>query len=146
MKDIKFLIAALVISSCAQAQWEPDFNNAIKRAKEENRLILLNFSGSDWCGPCILFRREYLASEAFVDYAKNNLVLVNADFPRKTKNRLPKDLVERNERLAEVYNKHGDFPYTLLLDADGKVLTAWVGNPKIPVSEWIAEIKAQAKK
>ncbi len=133
---------ALLLIAILPIQWEPDFDTAKKMAKEKNELILLSFSGSDWCGPCILFRRDYLESQAFSDYAKDNIVLVNADFPRKSKNQLPAETVKRNNALAEVYNKQGDFPLTLILDANGKVLKAWSGKPRETPEEWIAEVKA----
>ena len=123
-------------------QWEPSFENAKKTAKEKHELILLNFSGSDWCGPCIVLRRDYLESEVFTKMANDNLVLVNADFPRKKKNIPAADVVKRNEALAETYNKEGSFPFTLLLNADGKVLKTWRGKPELSPEEWTAQIKA----
>jgi len=123
-------------------QWEPNFDNAKKTAKEKHELILLNFSGSDWCGPCILLRKDYIESEVFTTMAKDHLVLVNADFPRKKKNIPAPEVVKRNEALAEQYNKEGSFPFTLLLNADGKVLKTWRGKPEISPEEWTAQIKA----
>ena len=123
-------------------QWEPSFENAKKTAKEKHELILLNFSGSDWCGPCIVLRKDYLESEVFTKMANDNLVLVNADFPRKKKNIPAADVVKRNEALAETYNKEGSFPFTLLLNADGKVLKTWRGKPELSPEEWTAQIKA----
>lgn len=137
MKFITLLLLVLI-----PFQWETDFENAKKTAKEKNELILLNFSGSDWCGPCILLRKDYLDSDTFQDMAKGNLVMVNADFPRKKKNQQSAELVKRNEALAEKYNKEGLFPYTLLLNADGKVLKTWKGKPEAPVEKWTKEIKA----
>ncbi len=123
-------------------QWEPNFETAKKTAKEKHQLILLNFSGSDWCGPCILFRKEYLESDTFSALANDHLVLVNADFPRKKKNLGSPELVKRNEALAEQYNKQGNFPFTLLLNADGKVLKTWIGKPESSVEKWTTEVKA----
>ena len=131
-----FLIALLPI------QWEPSFENAKKIAKERQELILLNFSGSDWCGPCIVTRKDYLESEVFTNMANENLVLVNADFPRKKKNIGSPEQVKRNEALAEKYNKQGIFPLTLLLNSDGKVLKTWNGKPEVTPEQWTAEIKA----
>jgi len=122
-------------------QWEPSFENAKKIAKEKHELILLNFSGSDWCGPCIVLRKDYLESEVFTNMANDHLVLVNADFPRKKKNIPTPEMVKRNEALAEMYNKEGSFPLTLLLDANGKVLKTWHGKPEVSVQEWTAQIK-----
>ena len=89
MKCIALLLLILI-----PFQWETDFENAKKIAKEKNELILLNFSGSDWCGPCIMLRKDYLESDAFQDMAKGNLVMVNADFPRKKKNQQSAELVK----------------------------------------------------
>jgi len=121
-------------------KWEADFEKAKQTAATEHKLILLNFSGSDWCAPCILLRRDYLESDAFTKMADENLVLVNADFPRKKKNELSKEMTARNESLADQYNKDGNFPFTLLLDPKGKVIKTWKGKPEVPVEEWVAEI------
>lgn len=136
---MKFI--ALLLTFMIPIQWETDFENAKKIAKEKHQMILLNFSGSDWCGPCIVTRKEYLESEVFLDMAKVNLVMVNADFPRKKKNQLSEQQIKRNEALAEKYNKEGSFPYTLLLNADGKVIKSWKGKPEASVENWTAEIK-----
>lgn len=135
------LISLFLLLSFIPIQWESDFDNAKKIAKEKHELILLNFSGSDWCGPCILLHREYFESKVFADMANENLVLVNADFPRKKKNIGSAETVKRNEALAEQYNKQGFFPFTLLLDAEGKVLKTWSGKPGISPEQWTAEIK-----
>ncbi|MES2485809.1 MAG: thioredoxin family protein [Bacteroidota bacterium] len=135
-------LLALLLIAAFTTQWEPDFENAKKIAKEKHELILLNFSGSDWCGPCILLRKDYLDNAAFLQMADENLVLVNADFPRKKKNQPAPDQLKKNEALAEKYNKTGNFPYTLLLDADGNVLKSWIGKPEASVEAWTKEIKA----
>ena len=133
---------AMMLVLMIPMQWEPDFENAKKTAKEKHELILLNFSGSDWCGPCIVTRRDYFENEAFSNMAKDNLVMVNADFPRKKKNMGSAEVIKRNEALAEQYNKQGMFPFTLLLDASGKVLKTWSGKPEVSPEQWTAEIKA----
>ena len=135
-------LIALLFVFLLPIQWEPSFENAKKVAKEKNELILLNFSGSDWCGPCIVLRKEYLESDIFTNYAKDHLVLVNADFPRKKKNLGDSDQVKRNENLAEIYNKNGIFPLTLLLNSDGKVLKTWQGKPDASVEKWVQEVEA----
>jgi thiol-disulfide isomerase/thioredoxin len=140
MKAILILLIFLV-----PIQWEPNFDNAKKTAKEQNKLILLNFSGSDWCVPCIMLRKEYLETEEFTNFANNNLVLVNADFPRKKKNTGTSEQVKRNELLAEKYNTNGIFPLTLVLNADGKVLKSWQGKPEVAVEKWIEELNTICK-
>lgn len=137
MKALIILFFALL-----PLQWGTDFEAAKKTAKEKHRLILLNFSGSDWCAPCIQTKKEYFGSDVFISMANDNLVLVNADFPRRKKNQLSEAQTKQNEALAEKYNKEGNFPYTLLLDADGKVLKSWKGKPEKSVSSWVAEVKS----
>src|SRR6201991_4053308 len=111
-------------------------------AQKEHRYILLNFSGSDWCGPCILLRKEIFDDAAFSAFADTALVLVNADFPRLKKNQLSKDQQQQNDQLADRYNSLGKFPLTVLLNADGKVIKEWEGNPGIKSSEFSLQIKA----
>lgn len=137
---MKLFISLLII--LLTSQWEPSFENAKKIAKENHKIILLNFSGSDWCAPCILLRKDYLENETFTKMADENLVMVNADFPRKKKNLGSAELIKRNEALAEQYNKEGNFPLTLLLDPDGKVLKKWIGKPQVTVEKWTVEIKS----
>lgn len=72
--------------------------------------------------------------------AGQNLVLLNADFPRRKKNLLPPEQAKKNDALAERYNKEGNFPLTLLLDANGKVLRSWKGRPEKSVEKWTQEI------
>jgi thioredoxin-related protein len=126
---MKLLLLSLLMIFFTDVNWSGDFEAAKKEAAEKHRLIMINFSGSDWCGPCIRLRKEILESAVFEQYALNHLVLVRADFPRQKKNQLPKDQVKRNEALADVYNPEGKFPFTLLVDEHGKVLRSWDGFP-----------------
>jgi len=119
-----------------------DFSQAKTEAVQKHRLILINFSGSDWCGPCIRLRKEILESDAFVNYASDHLVLVRADFPRQKKNQLSKEQVKLNEALADKYNADGKFPYTLLVDENGKILKDWDGFPNETPEQFIAQINS----
>ncbi len=120
--------------------WQQDFDTAKQIAKDKHELILLNFSGSDWCGPCIRMRKEIFDNEAFLKMADSSLVLVNADFPRSKKNQLSNDAKKQNNTLADKYNADGKFPLTLLLDADGKVLKSWDGFPDEDAAQFAADI------
>lgn len=124
------------------SKWQPDFSKAKEIAKEKHELILLNFSGSDWCGPCMRLRKEIFESDVFTKFADNNLVLVNADFPRNKKNQLDAETVKQNDALADKYNPEGKFPYTLLLDANGKILKTWEGLPDESADEFSDEVKS----
>jgi thioredoxin-related protein len=113
-------------------------------AQQSHKLIILTFSGSDWCVPCIRLHQKFFESEVFKKYADDNLVLVNADFPRLKKNQLSKDQIKQNEALADKYNSHGIFPLTLLLDANGKVLKQWEGLPVNSPDQFTNEINTFA--
>jgi len=139
MKTI--LLLSLSIFLLSSGSWLTDFNEAAKTATEKHQLILLNFSGSDWCGPCIRLRKEIFESTTFIRFADTGLVLINADFPRNKKDRLSADQTNQNNLLADKYNPEGKFPFTLLLNADGKVLKAWDGFPNEKPADFVAQIK-----
>jgi thioredoxin-related protein len=122
--------------------WLTDFDIATKTATEKHQLILLNFSGSDWCGPCIRLRKEIFENNIFIHFADSNLVLINADFPRNKKNRLSDDQTKQNDAIADKYNPEGKFPYTILLNANGKIVKEWDGFPNETPAGFIAEIKS----
>ncbi len=121
--------------------WDTDFENAKKKAEKEHKYILLNFSGSDWCGPCIRLRDQVFDNPSFVKYADNNLVLINADFPRLKKNQLSKDQQKKNDKLADKYDPDGIFPYTVLLNAEGKLIHVWEGLPNTTAEQFTSQIK-----
>lgn len=131
----------MIIIAVLPIQWGTDLEVAKNQAREQHKMILLNFSGSDWCAPCILTRKEFFEKELFAKMAGDELILVNADFPRKKKNRLSPGQIKANELLAERYNKEGTFPCTLLLDAEGKVVGEWRGKPDQSLEQWVAEIR-----
>jgi thioredoxin-related protein len=121
--------------------WYNDLQAARQMAQKEHKYILLNFSGSDWCGPCILLRKEIFDDPVFSKMADTTLVLVNADFPRLKKNQLATAQQKLNDDMADRYDPKGLFPLTLLLNAEGKVLTQWEGNPGIKPEEFSRQIR-----
>lgn len=142
MKIIKFCIIILSVLSMAFINWHYNLDEAKQLAKKEHRHILLNFSGSDWCGPCIRMHKEIFDSEVFKKMADNDLVLLNADFPRMKKNQLSPKQQELNNAIADKYNSKGSFPLTVLLDENGKVVKEWDGFPKEKLNEFVDEIKS----
>ncbi|MFD0940213.1 thioredoxin family protein [Pedobacter boryungensis] len=137
MKSISIALFAFLF---VPQLWSSNFPETQKKAKTTHQLILVNFSGSDWCGPCIRLREEIFESTVFEKYASTNLLLVRADFPRQKKNQLSKEQVKLNESLAEQYNKDGRFPFTLLVDENGKVLKTWDGYPDETPEQFISDI------
>jgi thioredoxin-related protein len=140
---MKYLALALVgLVSMSFTTWTPTIEKAKEEAATQHKYILLNFSGSDWCGPCIRMEKEFFGNEAFSKFATTKLVMVNADFPRQKKHELPMDIKKQNEQLAEKYNMNGAFPYTVLIDEEGKVLHSWNGLPKETPEAFTNEISA----
>jgi thioredoxin-related protein len=138
---MKLLTIILFTLLAPPVTWLGDFNNAKLEAVKTHKLIIINFSGSDWCGPCIRLRKEILESANFESYAADHLLLVRADFPRQKKNQPSREQVKQNEALAEKYNSEGKFPYTLLVDENGKVLKAWDGYPNETPEQFVTDVK-----
>src|SRR5690348_15017450 len=84
--------------AAAPPVWHLNIREAREIAQKEHRYILLNFSGSDWCGPCIMLRKEIFEDPVFAGFADSALVLVNADFPRMKKNQLSKEQQRLNDQ------------------------------------------------
>jgi len=142
-KKIKgLIIIALGLTFCSFTGWQTNFEKARQIAKEKHELILLNFSGSDWCGPCIRMKTEIFESQAFSAMADASLVMVNADFPRSKKNQLDKTVQKQNESLADKYNPEGKFPLTLLLNAEGKIIRTWDGLPNENAEQFSKLVKS----
>lgn len=102
------------------AHWAPDFDKAVAKAKKEKKDLLVDFTGSDWCGWCIRLNKEVFDHHAFLDEAEKHFVLVALDFPRgeEAKKKVPNP--DRNKELSEKYAVRG-FPTILLMTADGEV-------------------------
>ena len=135
------MLCLLWMTMWPPAQWHGNMHEAMDIAQKEHRYILLNFSGSDWCGPCILLRKEVFDAPAFMTLADSALVLVNADFPRMGKHQLSKEQQQENDHMADEYNPQGKFPMTLLLDAHGKILQQWEGNPSLSPEAFSARLR-----
>jgi thioredoxin-related protein len=134
------LVKIVLVAFFSTFIWGANLETAKEQAKKENKSILLYFSGSDWCGPCIKLKQEVLENEAFTKYSESHLVMVRADFPRMKKNQLSKEQTQYNESLAEKYNPNGKFPLTVLLSADGQVLKELDGYPKSLTVESLIKI------
>jgi len=122
-----------------------NLDEALQKAKTENKTVFVNFSGSDWCRSCILLKRTILSTEEFKIFANEKLVILDVDFPRLKKNKLSKEQTVINEALAAKYNKNGQFPTILLLDSNAKILgkTAY---RKVSPEAYIKHIKSIIKK
>jgi uncharacterized protein YyaL (SSP411 family) len=114
-----------VIRAAAQAApltWNADLTTALQQAKASREPVLVVFSGSDWCKPCMLLKQEVFDQPEFASFAKDRFVLARFDFPRNKKNRLDPAQTKLNEQAAAQLNKEGAFPAVVLLSPEGKVL------------------------
>ena len=145
MKKNILLLGLLLFSTIGFSQdWKLDFNEAKTIASEKDQPIILVFQGSDWCGPCIKLDRNIWCSDEFKNYAKDHFVMLQADFPKRSKNALPEEQQEKNNKLAEKYNPNGYFPFVVILDQDGKVL-GQTGYKNMSPKEYIAHLNSFLK-
>ena len=142
-KIITFLV--LLIASLGYTQdWNYNFEDAKALAKEQNKDIVIIFSGSDWCAPCIRLDKNIWQSDAFKKEATEKWILVKANFPRKKANQLSEEQETHNRNLAEKYNVEGSFPLVVLLDKEGKVLGK-MGFKNVAPEEYIKMMHALKK-
>jgi thioredoxin-related protein len=145
MKTITFGLLFFMSSFGFSQDWKIDFEAAKKLASDQDKNIIIVFSGSDWCAPCIKLDKNIWQSEAFKKEAEKEWLLVKADFPRKRANELSKEQTDHNRKLAEKYNMEGSFPLVVLLDKNAKVLGK-MGFKNVSPEEYIKMIHDLAKK
>ena len=125
MKQIWSSILAICLTASAvwaegkESGWLTDHKAAQQQAKEEKKLLLMDFTGSDWCSWCIKLHKEVFSQKDFVAYAKDNLILLEVDFPQNKPQ--AKALKKTNEALQKKYNVEG-YPTIIVLDGEGKQL------------------------
>lgn len=124
---LALMIGIFTVCACTQKPavadeagfWQTDYDAALKQAAAENKYVLVDFSGSDWCGWCMKLDEEVFSQPEFTAYAKENLICVLVDFP----NSKPQSDEQKkaNRVLAEKYNIEG-FPTVLILNPQGKMI------------------------
>jgi thioredoxin-related protein len=138
MKKIAISIlvcGALLQAAAAELNWLTDLPKAQAQAKTEKKLVMLDFTGSDWCGWCIKLHKEVFSQPEFADYAKKNLVLVEVDFPRSKPQSA--ELKKANAALQDKYKVEG-YPTIIVLNGEGKKvgeLGYQPGGPKAFIAE-----------
>jgi protein disulfide-isomerase len=132
------LLSLLVpLAGAAESQWATDLTKAIAQAKAENKTVLADFTGSDWCTFCIKLHKDVFETRPFADYAKKNLVLVEIDFPNK---KAQSDAVKRtNQQLQEKYKVEG-FPTVILFNGEGKEIGRETGSDGEGQKSYLARI------
>jgi protein disulfide-isomerase len=143
-----FLILLAWVSTSAVAfgaDWQTDYPRALEMAKSQNKRVLLDFTGSDWCGPCIELRKRVFSQSEFSAYAEKNLVLVEIDYPQRKKQ--SPELKQQNEKLSTQYGiDEKGFPTVVLLDPAGKVVREFTGYDGETTAGLIAWIEGKTKK
>ena len=145
MKKIIFIISFLVPITMFSQNWKSNFEEAKAEAIKQEKDILLVFSGSDWCAPCIKLDKNIWQSEEFKKYSDQNYILYKADFPKKKANQLSETLKNQNNELAEKYNQNGNYPLVVLLDKNGKVL-GMTGYKNVSPNDYLEILKSLDKK
>jgi thioredoxin-related protein len=130
--------SATTDSPAMELPWQTDLPKALAEAKSENKTVLLDFTGSDWCVWCIKFDQEALATQVFKDYAASNLVLVQLDFPNSKPQ--SSDLKQANAQLQTQYKVEG-FPTFVALNADGKEIGRQEGYSEGGAKAFIAKLE-----
>lgn len=140
-RNVFLIVTALLASAVSgfAGDWQTNYAKALETAKSKNKRVLLDFTGSDWCGPCIQLRKTVFSRPEFRAYADKNLILVEIDYPQRKKQSA--ELKQQNEKLSKQYGiDEKGFPTVVLLDPDGKVLremTGYDGETTASVISWI---------
>ena len=124
-------------SARAESTWSTDYKKAQEEAKANHKLVLLEFTGSDWCGFCFQLDRAILSQPQFKDYANKNLVLVEIDFPRRKAQSV--ETKKQNAELAERYQVDG-FPTLVVLNSEGKAVWRYDGMYMNGLAAFLAEL------
>lgn len=122
--------------------WTTDYKKAQEEAKASHKLLLLDFTGSDWCGFCIQLDKAILQQPQFKDYASKNLVLMEVDFPRRKAQSA--ETQKQNMELARRYQIEG-FPTLVVLNGEGKTVWRYDGLYQGGIATFLAELDKARK-
>lgn len=126
----------------AEGTWMTDLAKAQAKAKAEKKMVLVDFTGSDWCPPCKALHKNVLSSPEFLNYAKDNLVLVEIDFPRSKPQSA--ELKKANKELAKKYEIDG-YPTVIVFDSNGTQLSKESGYRGEKGADYVAKLKKLKK-
>jgi thioredoxin-related protein len=143
-RPLLFLVFAVMVSAIsarAEISWLTDYQQAQQQAKANHKLLLLDFTGSDWCGWCMRLRKEVFSKPEFQEYANKNLVLMEVDFPREKEQ--TRDVRLQNQNLAQRFGVEG-FPTIVVLNGEGKIIGA-LGYMQGGAAAFISELERLRK-
>lgn len=124
----------------AKEGWLSDLDKAIELAGKQNKSVLVEFTGSDWCPPCIAMSKEVFSKKEFTEAASKKFVLVELDFPKKDR-----ELAEKNQPHAEKYKIEG-FPTVVLLDSNGEEYTRFFASEYPTVDAFLKQLEDALEK
>lgn len=135
-------VAALTASAFASIPegWTDDLDKALEKAKAEKKSVLVEFTGSDWCPPCIAMRKNVFSKKEFVEAASKDFILVELDFPKGNP-----DVKKKNEPLAKKYKIEG-FPTVILLDSEGKEFSRFFASEHPETADFLKHLKTQLER
>ena len=134
---LSMILLAAILFGCSKSSandnlnWEENLETALQKAKTENKAVLVNFTGSDWCQWCIKLSNEVFSQPEFEEYADENLILVRLDFPRSIEQSAETKMY--NNQLAQRYGVQG-FPTILLFNSQGQMVLQTGYQPGGPAS------------
>lgn len=139
---VAFGVAALATTAFSKVPkgWETDVDAAIAIAKKEGKSVMLEFTGSDWCPPCIMMGKKVFSKEEFVTAASKDFVLVHLDFPKGDP-----ELKKKNQPYADKYEIEG-VPTVILLDKEGKEFTRFFASQFPEIDKFLAHLKDSLEK
>jgi protein disulfide-isomerase len=140
MKTLLSLLLVFTSTVLVHAEWTTDYKAALAQAKSQKKLVLLDFTGSDWCGYCQLLDKEVFTQSSFKNFADKNYILVTIDFPHSRE--LPADQKEQNDTLAKKFKVDG-YPTLIVLKPDGTELGRQEGyDPGSGPDAVVAQLKS----
>ncbi len=152
MKKLSFALAAVVLAlglgrlaaADGKDAWLTDYPKALALAKEQKKAVLMDFTGSDWCPPCMQLKKTVLSNAEFAKFAADKLVLVEVDFPE---NKKQSDALKKANAELEKKFKVDGYPTIIVVDAAGKELFRDSGYDGASAKEYVAKLsKALGKK
>jgi thioredoxin-related protein len=144
MKRLGLILTVCWLAAQASAaEWLTDLPKALDKAKAEKKMVLMDFTGSDWCPPCKALHKTVLTSPEFEKFANDNLILVEVDFPNEKPQ--TEELKASNKALSKKYEVEG-FPTVIVLDAVGNQLSKKVGYSGQRAKAFIADLEKLKKK
>jgi len=139
-----FTVAAVAMVGSAFAEplkgWSEDLEKALEQAKKENKSVLVEFTGSDWCPPCKMMRKEVFSKEEFVKAASKNFILVEIDMPRDNK-----EVAKKNEPMVKKYKVDG-FPTVILLSPEGKEFSRFYASEHPKTEDFLKRLDKELEK